>query len=91
MDGEGYGGGVLSISTMKALVRGVAWKEVAMMSVNRETLVMRFMVGMVLGWFSAGATGCPAFPAEMAAERDSSATEDSCILLAWRLSVGRRA
>ena len=45
MEGEGYGGGVWSISTMKAVVRGVAWKDVAMMSVKRATLVMRFMVG----------------------------------------------
>ena len=29
---------------MKALVRGVAWKEVAMISVKRATLVIRFMV-----------------------------------------------
>ena len=45
MSGEGYGGGVLSSSVMKALVREVAWKDAAMMSLKRETSVTGFMVG----------------------------------------------
>ncbi len=52
---------MLSISTTKALVSGVAWKEVAIMLVKREMLLMRFMVGgeVLLGRATVDRTGSP--------------------------------